>query len=403
MVELEAVKVLDRRQVLGLGVGAAVGAVVGEEWHPDPVTTSVTMRGAVDLECFDITRYGARVDGATDDTAAWNAAIAAIVAAGRGQLCMPAGASKVVGPLSALTVPIQVKGAGAGNYDPAGTGGFVSRVLFPQGDSSLFTVNSHYALFRDLTMLNTAAATPTAGAAIAVTSAFANQQVDYRNIVVRGFFDNIDVDVGAQWKMEACGLYAPVRYGLAIDNTVNEDAGDWSISNSYFISSETVAGGLAGIHIQGSGGGKIENCKVNAGGAGAHPFTNGIELHVPAGVVTSDLLISNSSIENIGNNAFDVTTGVGGSWNNIVCQGLQTNLNNTVGAAVSIVCNAAGDITGVIISGVFLAGAIANPGSAIILTNVDACQIGEAPFPNFGSLVTRVGGANNFKVTLAAI
>ncbi len=77
-------------------------------------------------------------------------------------------------------------------------------------------------------------AEPSAGSAIFTNGATYLQRVDYRNVTVDGFYDNIDVGVGSSWSMIACTNKGPVRYGLRVRNTVNADWGDWTVAGCGF-------------------------------------------------------------------------------------------------------------------------------------------------------------------------
>lgn len=78
-----------------------------------PATTTQAAQAALgSYRVFDIKQYGAKVDGATDDTAAWNAAIVACIAAGGGQVYWY-GNSRVTGTISlpAGAAGVQIRGA----------------------------------------------------------------------------------------------------------------------------------------------------------------------------------------------------------------------------------------------------------------------------------------------------
>ena len=68
------------------------------------------------LPWTNVRDYGAKGDGATDDTAAFNAALASIAAAGgNGKLIIPAGNYRITGPLSYSSGYLHVEGAGPGS------------------------------------------------------------------------------------------------------------------------------------------------------------------------------------------------------------------------------------------------------------------------------------------------
>ena len=68
------------------------------------------------LPWTNVRDYGARGDGATDDTAAFNAALASIAGAGgNGKLIIPAGNYRITGPLTYSSGYLHVEGAGPGS------------------------------------------------------------------------------------------------------------------------------------------------------------------------------------------------------------------------------------------------------------------------------------------------
>jgi hypothetical protein len=310
--------------------------------------------------------YGATGDGETDDTAAITSAIAAIPSTG-GVLYFPPGTYVTTGGFT-LAYPTTVMGCGAGNILGDGA---VTTITCTSDTAVLFTVNSRRAMFRDVALKCTHA-TPTAGAGIVVTSAYIHQKVDYESVSVYGFYIDIDVQVGAQWSMHNCFIIHPVTYGLKIANTVNGDAGDWSISNSNFNTGGRDA--WAAIYIASSGGGKIVNTKINRNppGTGKY-FSYGVQL-VPVSN-TIDLLISNSSFENCVNAAVyaNITTNW---WHNIIITGNQ--FSNRVENQRAVIANAGtlGNLKGVIITGNVLECLDNNPNAAILLTKATECYVG---------------------------
>lgn len=237
--------------------------------------------------------FNARGDGRADDTQAVARAVAALNAAGGGTLFFPKGQYKTAGGFQ-ISVPVSV--VGEGTSDPYLGAAFVSRVDCTSGTAALFTITAAHALFRDLALINTAPAPPTAGAGIvAAHPTLSYNRVDYDHITVIGFYDDVDSRSGAAWSMRASFVGSPVRYGIRIRNVVNADAGDWSISDTVF--SESLHAADAAVRQESSGGGKITNVKINGGGGPAGAlFLNGIDAPVSG---TSILLVTNSSIENV--------------------------------------------------------------------------------------------------------
>lgn len=248
---------------------------------------------------FNVANYG------TDQTAI-NQAIAAFNTAGGGVLYFPKGNYTSTGALTAITGRGIIRGDGMAEATPAADGA-VSKIACSSATAVLFTVNSTYLKFENLALLNTSGTTPSAGAGIVVTHPTAlYNKVDYDSVYVVGFYDEIDIQAGALWTMRNCIIGGPVRYGLRIRNINNPDVGDWWIGGgTVFASSAHLA--TSAIRIESSGGGKIDDIKVNGvDGGGVNPsFNKGIDAVVTPGS-TGILLIVNSSIENFRGNGIDV-------------------------------------------------------------------------------------------------
>jgi len=273
-----------------------------------------------DLGWFNVKDYGAIGDGVANDTIAINSTIAALNTAARGVLYFPAGAYLCSSGLTTITAACLILGDGMQSLDNAQ---YASKVICSSGTANLFSMNTKYARFQGLALINTAGSV-TAGSGITVTSSYLGARVDYQNVSVYGFYINVDVQVGAEWVMDQCSSVAPILYALKIQNTVNPDAGDWSVTNSDFISG--VQNATAGIRIESSGGGKITGCKINALPGGMR-FTYGIDVALIA-ITTSILLIANTSVENINTNGIRA----GGGWYYIGISNCQIALytaNNT--------------------------------------------------------------------------
>lgn len=274
------------------------------------------------LGWINVKDFGAIGDGSANDTAAIANAIAALNTAGRGVLYFPPGQYLTSGGFT-ITANATILGMGMGDFE--GDDG-ISEILCNSATAVLFTVSADRATFRDLALRNTAGTTPSAGAAISVSSANLTQKVDYESISVYGFYINVDVQVGANWYMHGSYILAPVLYGIKIQNTVNPDAGDWAISDSVIIAMAYDSD--AGIKVGSSGGGKIINTKINGNAPGDNKrFAYGIDMANIA-FTTSIILISNVSIENISTNGIRAL----GGWNYVGITNVQIGLytsNNT--------------------------------------------------------------------------
>lgn len=240
------------------------------------------------LPWINVKTYGATGDGSTDDTTAITSAISVLTAAGRGVLYFPAGKYVTSGGFT-ISVPATILGDGMGGWDQVP---YVSQITCTSQTAVLFTVSAAYAAFGGLSLRNTYAGTPSAGAAITSSPTTGLERIDLDAVSVRGFYDNLDLQ-GTGWSIRSCWIYGPVRYGLRVRNTVIPDAGDWSISDCGFFAATYDS--TAAIRLESSGGGKITNIKTNMA-LDSKRFTYGIQF-IAAGA-TSILLVGSSSFEN---------------------------------------------------------------------------------------------------------
>jgi hypothetical protein len=176
---------------------------------------------------------------------------------------------------------------------------------------------------------------------------------NYENITVTGFYICIDVQNGAIQNFHNCFITNPVLYGIKRQNILSVDSGDDSISNCAFYAGASGRTPTSAIRIESGGGTKITNCKINALDS-THPWVNGIDLSVASGVGTSDLLVSNCSIESYSGAGIKATNAVGAGFENIVITGNQF-FPATSGSPYGINVSGSnpGDFNGVCITGNF--------------------------------------------------
>lgn len=206
---------------------------------------------------YDVRRYSAVGDGATDDTSAVNAAIAAINAAGGGVLYFPPGTYKVTSALTTLTAGCTVIGCGPGAWGwDAGLTDAVSIIEFTSATATLFYSTAQFFAIEGLAVINTAGTTPTAGAAV-----HGNGVEDYHQKLMvtgclfKGWYDTIDSQVTGQTFIDRVEIFEPVRYGIRVRNTEEVDSGGLHLNMSY-IGAKTATTGY-GVHIESAGGHKI--------------------------------------------------------------------------------------------------------------------------------------------------
>lgn len=253
---------------------------------------------------YNVKAYGAKGNNSTDDTASIYAAINAMPISG-GELYFPPGTYIIGEPIN-VTKPMTIEGAGmAGTTSTSSLStAAITALVMSTTTGTVFDVTATTTTFRNLSIINSNNSTKTAGNAIHVHAASPNiwQKVDYDSILTYGFYTDISSESGAYWVMNNVYIAAPTKYGLYIQDTNNQDAGDWSISNSSFVPS--IGNPDAAIYIAGSGGGKIVNTKIVCADVGCpHSFVEGIVgnlTNMLPNFETSVLLISNDSIEGYG-------------------------------------------------------------------------------------------------------
>lgn len=232
--------------------------------------------------------FGAKGDGVADDTAAITAALAAVPAAG-GTVFFPPGTYNTTGGHT-ISNPTLVVGAGNVALDQSAA---ISQINCTSQTAVVFTVTAKVAKFSDIGFINGFAGVPTAGSAVFVNGLYLAQRVDFENVSVHGFYDNIDVAVGANWTMVSCHSTGWVRYGLRIRNVINKDWGDWTLLGCNFYS--RTYNGTAAIRIESSGGGKILGCKINRYDSSLTQY--GIQLVGDGSTII--LIVNGCSIENV--------------------------------------------------------------------------------------------------------
>ncbi len=345
---------------------------------------------------FNVRDYGAAGDGVTNDTAAITAAITAIPAAG-GTLYFPAGTYVTSGGFT-IAVPCTIRGEGCdGIQDATGTG--TSIVTCTSATAVLFTVTASIARFVDIGLVNTHG-TPTNGAGIRVTTTDTFGRVNYDGISVRGFWTGIDAITGSVWTMRGCYVADCHKYGLRIRNTLNEDQGDFAISDSFFYFDSAVvgvAGADCAIRIEGGGGGKIVNTRINGF---LDALLNGIELYVANNILTGELFIANTTVVGWTRNGFDATLGGNNAlWIKarlVGCHIESFDPANDTGHAIEFTGLELG--SGSPFPEVFILGcllkvttAAANTGAAIVLTNCTLSRVEANQQDGYATMLAATG------------
>lgn len=304
------------------------------------------------LGWINVKDFGARGNGTTDDTAAITAAIAALPVVG-GVLYFPAGTYVTSGGFT-ISTPCIVRGEGQW-YGELGLGDVASynlgtTITCTSQTAVLFLVTASAVRFLDLTLSHAATPAPTDGAGIRVNSPSGFSSVCYDSVTVRGFYINWDLQNGYSWMMVNCVSYGSVLYGLRQKNTVNADAGDWTLVGCTFLPGYHSSSTTAALRIESGGGGRVDSCKIVNADDGIQ-FHNGIEVNA-TGIATSVLNIGNSSFENIANDAINIASG-GGTWYHIVIDNCEAGIVSNNG--ITMAATTLGDIQHVAISNCSLA------------------------------------------------
>lgn len=301
----------------GSGLTGLNAAAVTGSFSPGVSATNLTLTGVVTNGMFvNVQAFGAIGNGVADDTSAVLAALQAANANGWG-LYFPGLTNIYVvnSPLLMTNVPV-VLGDSMGeyiNYSGPTNGTVVYVGGSPNGNG--FVVSNCAARFANLAVVGTHYATRGADIVVANNGGL-TAKVDFESVTCYTGFIGVDVQEGAYWVAHNLHCHDQVYDGIRINNQLSADFGDWCISDSTFIQYWDEAN--AAIDILGSGGGKIENVKINCDTSNPHYFTNGVKVLLGS-QSTSQLLINNISIEwTLNENIYANTNGAGASqWDAI--------------------------------------------------------------------------------------
>ena len=241
--------------------------------------------------------YGAVGDGSADDTAAITAAIAALP--NPGVLYFPPGTYKTSGGFT-ISTPCIVLGCGGGggktlNYQGGNqTVPHISQIQCTSQTAVLFTVSVSGVQFHDLSLVNTYAGTPSAGAAIQTVSG-GGDHAQYVGVTFHGFYINLDHQYGREWIVERCYFLDPVYDGIRSQNLDAADEGEMTVIACQFM--QQLYSANAAIDILRSGGHRISACLFFGLGPSDVTVFQVMVKCVPSSA-TSDLIITGCEMEN---------------------------------------------------------------------------------------------------------
>lgn len=227
-------------------------------------------------EFVNVKDFGVTLDGTTDDTTAFQAAITAVQGTGV-ELRMGAGTAKITSVLT-VTGALTLRGAGR-------EASVIQLTSTTQNGIAINTdTGCHLEGFRI-----TAGGGATAGAAI-VFNANATQNLfsTFRDLQFSNCFNGIATVNAADWTIDNCYFSEYKNYAVLVDDQYDEDAGDSTIIASTFSTAQ--ANGEA-IHQLSSGGLKVIGNKLVGGAYGYRGV-------ISAAAQTSILEIVGNSIEN---------------------------------------------------------------------------------------------------------
>lgn len=335
---------------------------------------------------YNVKDYGATGDGVADDYAAFATTVSALPANG-GILFVPPGNFLLRSNL-ALPKNITVLGCGtavnrfSSNTIPAAA----SLLTFTNPNSYGVTISTNAAEIHSLQLYFTNSSLPSAGALITVVtnSSSTNGQCRFvlSNVGVDGGYRGIDIQCGDGWRIHGCNIERWSGLdGIRINNVLASDYGDWSISDTVVQNHTFVV--RSGIRWETSGGGRINNCKVNSFGVNGYDdgarMTNGIDI-VWASGSSGIALISNCSIEGY------TTAGIhsaitGGSFIEMALNNLQFGQWAIAGTPCPISLN--GGIGNILSIGNIVVGGSVS-GAPILLRGFTHASIGPVEWSNPG-------------------
>lgn len=284
-----------------------------------------------DLIWIPITYYGAKPDSSTDATAAIQACIDSITRSPykKGVVYTPGGAFWL-SPSSTLHVPygtqISFRGAGGSRGEISNA---ISKWVTSRTTGYILQDSADNPHLEGFDIVNVASS-PTSGANVLFTGRF----VDMKEMIVYGGYDNVDDQQCVYSTYARVNFLEAVRYDVFISNNTNPDEGDALFLGCVFQSGtgSPQHATTAAIYQTNSGGIKILGCKANGSGTGIVDFYRGHFLG--AGNSTSDLLISNTSIENFSGHAVWVDVPSSANFGHIDLSGIQIASYNGTGHGI---------------------------------------------------------------------
>lgn len=308
-----------------LGATVGVKALVAEK---NGVEVDVVANGYVltnRLLYFFVTQYGATGNGATDDTAAIQAAFTACGAAGGGVVFFPVGAYLISATINwPAGVTITALGA-TGTFAPAYTAS-KTEIKATTNITAFNIAGGVGCRVENIGFIGVINAS--VGNAIITSCQF----MEVIACSFSGFFNGVVATINEITRIERCTFAEVLNHMVDLSNSNSPDDGDCIITDCVFTCS--AARTAAAIFQRGSGGTRILSCKFVSSGV----MGFGIQATFPTGNSTSDLLICNCSIE------ICRTAGI-----SVVVSGSTTSFFNVAIVGCNISSNAGG--AGIVLTG----------------------------------------------------
>ncbi len=328
--------------------------------------------------------YGALGDGTTDDTAAINAAIAAVNSAGSGVIFFPPGTYKTTAALTSLTCEARLLGSGCADNRGANA---ITTISCTSATANLLTFTASGGKIEHIHFENTAVSTPTAGSALFLDNGEGTRIID---CTFDRWWIGVDFEDGREWFATRCMFYAPIKYGMRMRHVAIPDGGDQHVTDCHFIAKTHAAD--AAIYCASGGGVKMMGLKINVESGG---FTNGILIDAVTATQTILFQLSNSSIENCTGVPFKAVSTGSGLWEYIMLSNVQTGQYGGANQyAVEISAASIGKLDRLVIDGCNFGGNVGASLAAIRLVNVNNAAIGPCVYKNHPTLLSLSGCTN---------
>ena len=253
---------------------------------------------------INVKSYGAVGNGVADDTAAIQAAIDAMEAAGGGIVFLPAGIYKVTVELT-ITHGCIITGCGTH-----------STIIHPAtATQNTFHVQTDHAVFISDLMIYSSDGEKTGGAGIYIegaTAATENKGTKIERVQMSRQYNGIEISAAAEYFINKCRISEIYNYGIIVANIVDPDDGDGKITDNFIGGYDSNS--EVGILQYSSGGLKLIGNKILG-------FKKGIRLAINS--TTSILLMTGNSLENQTTTCIELVVATGVTFESVTITGNQ--------------------------------------------------------------------------------